>query len=280
MTNKPPRSQATREIAERILVHVVHYYGKRPEFVVLGGLVPELLCTRSSFLHAGTTDVDIQVNFEIACNLANVVRLEQALRDAGLLPAGDKLWRWTTNVAATETEVRFELLADIPDRPTRRQIEFLQCDSLGAMNLHGTGFASRNVEVQKLRAQLGGEICEVEVNFSGLAGFLLAKLVAARERYSPKDWYDIAFVLLNNDVGGPIDAAERILDQFTESDIAMVHSALNELRCNFEDSKAQGAQAYVQQMLLNYPDLRPEVLATSAILAVQEFRQRLLDGTS
>lgn len=276
MISKPPRSQATREIAERVLVHVVHYYGGRPEFVVLGGLIPELLCTRSSFLHVGTTDVDVQINFEIACNLANAVRLERAFRNAGLLPAKDKLWRWTTNAAATGMVVRFELLADLPSQPTERQIEFSQCDSLGAMNLHGTGFASCDVEVQKLRAQLGGDICEVEVNVSGLAGFLLAKLVAARGRHSPKDWYDIAFVLLNNDAGGPIDAAERILDQFTEDDITMVRSALNELRYNFEDSGALGSQAYVQQMRLNYPDLSSEVLATSAILAVQEFCQKLL----
>ena len=33
-----------------------------PEFVVLGGLVPELLCAASEFQHAGTTDVDVQVD--------------------------------------------------------------------------------------------------------------------------------------------------------------------------------------------------------------------------
>ena len=51
-------SRAAREAAERALVRVVHHYGARPEFVVLGGLVPELLCSGSSFQHAGTTDVD------------------------------------------------------------------------------------------------------------------------------------------------------------------------------------------------------------------------------
>ena len=173
MTNKPLRSLATREAAERVLVHVVHHYGGRPEFVVLGGLIPGLLCTRSSFLHIGTTDVDVQVNLEIACNLANAVRLEQALRNTGLLPAGDEFWCWTTNAATAGAVVRFELLVELPDKPTRRQIKFSQCDSLGAMNLRGTGFASRDVEVQKLRAQLDEDICEVEVNVSGLAGFLL-----------------------------------------------------------------------------------------------------------
>ena len=45
MNSDPNRSRAARESAERALVQVVHEYGKRPEFVVLGGLVPELLCS-------------------------------------------------------------------------------------------------------------------------------------------------------------------------------------------------------------------------------------------
>ena len=35
-------------------MRVVHHYGSRPEFVVLGGLVPELLCAGSAFPHAST----------------------------------------------------------------------------------------------------------------------------------------------------------------------------------------------------------------------------------
>ena len=62
----PPRSRAAREAAETALVRIIHHYGARPEFVVLGGLVPELLCAGSEFQHAGTTDVDVQVDLEIA----------------------------------------------------------------------------------------------------------------------------------------------------------------------------------------------------------------------
>lgn len=48
-------------------VRIAHHYGTEPEFVVLGGLVPDLLCTKTKFTHAGTTDVDVQVDLEIAC---------------------------------------------------------------------------------------------------------------------------------------------------------------------------------------------------------------------
>lgn len=51
---------------ELALVRVCSHYGERPNFVLLGGLVPALLCSDSDRLHAGTTDVDVQVDREIA----------------------------------------------------------------------------------------------------------------------------------------------------------------------------------------------------------------------
>ncbi len=47
-----PRSAAARAAAELALVRVVHHYGGRPEFVLLGGLVPALLCAGSPWRHA------------------------------------------------------------------------------------------------------------------------------------------------------------------------------------------------------------------------------------
>ena len=44
-----PRSQAARTAAEAALVRVVQAYGQRPEFVLIGGLVPELLCATTTF---------------------------------------------------------------------------------------------------------------------------------------------------------------------------------------------------------------------------------------
>jgi hypothetical protein len=53
----PARSREARGLAERALVRLVKEYGAVPEFVLLGGLVPELLCSRASHSHVGTTDV-------------------------------------------------------------------------------------------------------------------------------------------------------------------------------------------------------------------------------
>jgi len=90
----PLRSRVARDAAEAALVHIVHHYGERPEFVVLGGLVPELLFAESEFKRAGTTDVDVQVDLEIACGTVNTTRLERALRNAEFVPGKGQIWSW------------------------------------------------------------------------------------------------------------------------------------------------------------------------------------------
>ena len=131
------RSREARTAAEAALVRVVHHYGARPEFVVIGGLVPELLCANSAFLHAGTTDVDVQVNLEIACGAGTTRRLEHALRNAEFEPDAERVWRWTADTTRTKTVVKFELLADLNDEPAPSTITFVECEQLGAANLRG-----------------------------------------------------------------------------------------------------------------------------------------------
>ncbi len=163
----PPRSRAAREAAERALVRIIHHYGARPEFVMLGGLVPELLCFGSEFQHAGTTDVDVQVDLEIAYGAVNAVQLERALQNAEFVPENARIWRWVADGDAVGTVVKFELLADLHDEPARATIKFDQCENLGAVNLRGTGFASRDTEVRNLFARIGGVNYNAQVKVAG-----------------------------------------------------------------------------------------------------------------
>ena len=270
----PPRSRAARTAAEAALLRIVHHYGQRPEFVVLGGLVPELLCAESTLQHAGTTDVDVQVDLEIACGAVNAVRLEGALRDAGFVPEDGRSWRWVAGKTSDAAVVKFELLADLHGEPAEATVVFDACENLGALNLRGTGFAARDMTVRELSARIEGVDRSAEVNVSGLAGFLLAKAAAARSRRQVKDWYDIAFVLLHNDAGGPAAAAELVRDRFA-GELNAVATALRDLRANFENPDAQGPRAYVRQMRIDHPDLDPAAFAADAVLAVQEFHRGL-----
>ena len=270
----PPRSRVARDAAESALVRIVHHYGERPEFVVLGGLVPELLCAESEFQHAGTTDVDVQVDLEIACGSVNTARLERALLNADFVPAKGQIWSWRAEGPIAPTVVKFELLADLSGARSGSTIAFDECDNLGAINLRGTRFASRDTEIRQLSARIGGVTHRVEVNVAGLAGFLLAKAVAACSRRKTKDWYDIAFVLLHNDTGGPSDAATCVRDRFG-AEIDAIGTAFDDLRANFAVADAQGPQAYAQQMRIDHPELDPTTLAADAVLAMEEFHRGL-----
>lgn len=105
----PVRSRQARELAERALVRLVAAYGEVPEFVLLGGLVPDLLCSEAADRHVGTTDVDVQVDLEIQGGSVNAVRLEGALREAGFIPDSQRVWRWKDQVAAGQrVRDRFE----------------------------------------------------------------------------------------------------------------------------------------------------------------------------
>lgn len=274
MEDEPERTRRARAAAEAALVRVVHHYGGRPEFVVLGGLVPELLCSRSEYKHAGTTDVDVQVDLEIAFGTVNAVRLERALQNAEFEPTSGRVWRWKAD-GVDRTVVKFELLADRDDVGAGDVLNFDGCEELGAVNLRGSGFASRDVAVTSLRSKVGEDLRTVEVNVAGLAGFLLAKAAAARSRRKEKDWYDIAFVLQHNDAGGPREAAAAVLAAFRADLVGNVRTALDDLAANFAAPGDQGPTAYVTQMLADHPDLAEKTLRADAVVAVEVFYKSL-----
>lgn len=276
MAEKPERSRAARRAAERALVRVVHHSGARPEFVVLGGLVPEFLCAGSGSRHAGTTDVDVQVDLEIASGSVQTRRLEIGLLNAEFQPDGERIWRWKADGAELGAVIEFEPLADLEDQASGARIVFEGCMFLGAANLRGTGFAARDIEVRTLTAQTGGVRHVAEVNVTGLARCLLAKCAAAYSRRRGKDGYDIAFVLLHNDQGGPEPAARRVLDLFRD-DLGTLRTALGDLQANFVDPRSRGPEAYADQVLVDHPDLDVGTLRADSVVAVGTFCLALIE---
>lgn len=269
------RSRAAREAAESALVRLIHHYGRRPEFVVLGGLVPELLCSASQWQHAGTTDVDVQVDLEVASGSVNAPLLESALASAGFRADSEHIWRWVERSGQSYSVVKFELLADQSDVPNNTTIRFSDCRNLGAANLQGTGFAARDVELRRLSRYVDGVEREIEVNITGTAGFLLAKIAAARIRRATKDWYDIAFVLLHNNMGGPRGAGQAVVERFRSDLRGEILSALVDLKANFSTPDDQGSRAYAEQMNLDNPAIPVDTNAADAVAALQVFLREL-----
>jgi len=195
------------------LGRVVIAYGSTPEFVLLGGLVPDLLCTEAAVRHEGTTDVDVQVDLEIAGGSANAAHLEAALRSAGFVPDDQRAWRWHDH-RSPEMVVKAEFLTDLDDVPNQTTVIFDACERLGAINLRGTGLAARNWESREISVVDETGSTTINLRVTGLAGYLLAKTHAAYGRRARKDWYDVAYVLLHNDRGGPSAAAADVRQRF------------------------------------------------------------------
>lgn len=281
MSEELERTGRARRAAELALVRVCNQYGERPNFVLLGGLVPALLCSDSGRLHAGTTDVDVQVDLEIAGGAEHVRRLEIALKNADFRVDAERVWRWeTVQGGGYKAVIKFELLADLDDQPQSANIHFEQTDKLGAVNLRGTGYASKDYAPQTLVAYDQGARITAEVNVTGLAGFLLAKTAAAYGRHKAKDYYDIAFVLLHHnevfDETGPVDPADVVLQRLGAP--SELRTAIEDLAANFCDDRAQGVGAYVEQLLINNPGLDPATTATDARLAAAAFTRTLLNA--
>ena len=270
----PVRSRETRALAERALVRLVRAYGDIPELVLLGGLVPDLLCSSAPRSHQGTTDVDVQVDLEIHGGSANAKRLEQALEAAGFKPDTERAWRWKDEVAAAMV-VKIEFLADLDGVPNHHTFTFDDCEMLGAQNLRGTGFAAKEWELRTITANLDGESASVEFRVATLPAYLLAKTHAAHGRSLSKDWYDIAYVLLHNDDGGPVAAARRVRDRFGDAIVGATATALHELLANFTDATSQGSVAYATTMVGLHPDLDEAVLANDSVAALAAFMAEL-----
>lgn len=190
------------------------------------------------------------------------------LRNAEFEPDAQRVWRWRADDGASV--IKFELLADLDDQPAGVTVMFEGCDDLGAANLRGTGFAVRDVEVRELRTRVGGAEQVAEINVTGLAGSLLAKCAAAYSRRKPKDWYDIAYVLLHNDAGGADTAARAVVTRFGP-ELGSMRTALDDLSDNSTDTTAQGAVGYAEEMLGNHPELGYRTLLADAVAAAGEF---------
>lgn len=277
MADEQPRSREARAAAERALIRIVHHYGAKPEFVVLGGLVPDLLCATSPYQHAGTTDIDVQVDLEIACGAVNTQRLEQALMNAEFEPDSERVWRWVADGHAPKAVVKFELLADLDDQPAQVTVVFDGCQQLGAVNLRGTGAATRDIVERELRTRVGGVEQRATINVTGLGGYLLAKTAAARSRRKAKDWYDIAYVLMFNDAGGPTAGAEAVRRVLGPETPGSVLTAIDDLADNFTNTSDQGPQAYAEQLVADHIELELDYrsLLTDAVTAVRAFHKTL-----
>jgi hypothetical protein len=260
------RSAAARAVAELALIRLLTGGAPTSELlIVLGGLIPPTLTSAvpSAPAHLGTTDVDVLLVTHLTVD-RDLSPIERALEAMDFTPDGDG-WRWRGAVDARI--VKIEFLCDLDDQPAETIVTPKGCSALRALNLRGTG----NVEHDHRDMTLRGPDGDVHVRYAGLAGYLLSKAAAARTRGADKDYYDLAYVLLHNDAGGPAAAAAVINDGTLKGALPGMATTLAELSERFRDDRAAGPRAYAQESLKVTPDEDPALLAADAAAAVQEF---------
>lgn len=208
------RSRATRELAERALVRLACAIGDHAKSIcVIGGLNADLLTTDVDVPHQGTNDIDVllEVGLVYDRNELDFGWLERGLHSAGFTPdPSGRPWVWFVSIDALP--VRLDLLCDAPDSPGQ-ELALPGARTVAAMNIAGPapaleGPVRRSMAVHAAEAPFVGRVegDEVTVRFASLGGYLHAKAAAVHHRREPRDFYDFAYVLLHNSLGGPAEA--------------------------------------------------------------------------
>ncbi len=269
------RSAAARARAEQALVWVLDGLdSEQTKMIVLGGLVPDVLSGGeiASIPHLGTTDVDILLAAHVEEG-SDLSPLERNLRNLGFRPRAGG-WRWIGGVDGRP--VKIEFLCDLGDRVAEEAVPCNGCDLLEAMNLRGTRFVGRDWNWRDLTAPSpSGETLTVRARFAGLEGYLLSKCFAARHRGLAKDYYDLAYVLIHNQVGGPREVAKLLREGKFKKQLSDLNSLFEEIDARFSNNSTYATESYASQMLIVDPGLQESILRTNATVAVGEFLEAL-----
>ena len=165
-----------------------------------------------------------------------------------------------------------DVLCDVPDN-LGQEIALPGADNLTAQNLDGPAVALADTVARSILDGKGPV-----ARFAGLGGYILAKTAAAARRQKTKDFYDLVYVLLYNDAGGPPAAA----DAAREAAVGDVSSYLADIRIMrklFGDAEAEGPAAFAREMVGMGDEPDGDVLRQDAVAAVAAFADRIDAGS-
>jgi hypothetical protein len=117
----------------------------------------------------------------------------------------------------------------------------------------------------------------IEDRLVKIAGYLLSKAASVRTRGADKDYYDFAHVLLHNNAGGPVAAANTTKASPLADALPSMGSTFVELRERFRNDRAHGARIYAREARKVTPEDDELILAADAAAAVNEVLDILSD---
>lgn len=277
------RSRYTRDLANSALAaFATAVAGHDQDFSVIGGLNADLLTDPADPPHQGTIDVDVLIEVGLVYDRPDLDFrwLEAGLTTAGFEPDhSGRAWVWWLGVGGVR--VRLDLLCDVADN-VGQEIALPGATSVAAQNVAGPAPALHDVVVREISLDPAtgtrGGGGTVAVRFAGLGGYLLAKAAAAHHRGEPRDFYDLAYVLLHASAGSPEAVARAAADAVPPyphvDHLALLRAALRALA----DPSGPAAGAFAGQRVLDGDPTDESVLrqdaAGAAIAALAELDRR------
>lgn len=272
-----PRNRQARARAEEALVRFALLTGEHAtDFIVIGGLNPDLLAPAAPHPHLGTTDVDLlfELGFVYDRDELNFGWLDRALVDGGFTVADNTAgWQWTGVLG--DALVRLDLLCDVYDSPGQ-PIHLPGAAEATAQNLAGPAAAlqdpvERELDVpDAVRADMPDAPERVRLKFASLGGYIAAKSAAFMSRNKAKDAYDLAFVVMYGP-GGPRQAATAALatdaPPHREPLPATIISAITRLA----DPESRWIDVVVQELHLAGDDSDAEQLRADVVQSATQF---------
>jgi hypothetical protein len=269
-----PRSREARARAEETLVRFALLAGEHTaDFVVIGGLNPELLAPHAPAPHQGTTDVDLlfALGFDDIASDRNFQWLDEALARGGFTSKNG--WRWDAFLG--DSRVRLEFLCDVWDHTA--DTVSLPGSSAVASKLAGPAAALvapvlRKLPVsQEMRTELAGAPVAVTLRFANLGGYLLAKAAAVQARMLPKDKYDLMYVTLYNDQGGAVAAAEAVIAQIGLAGDAATPEDIRGAMTKYVDPSGAWAGTFAETMIATGDSGTEAQIRTDASIGARRF---------
>ncbi|MBO9625466.1 MAG: hypothetical protein J7484_03715 [Microbacterium sp.] len=246
------------------------------DFVVIGGLNPDLLAPEAPVPHQGTTDVDLlfALGFDDVDEASDFAWIDEALAEGGFTSANK--WRW--DAVLGDAHVRFEFLCDVWDH-TADTVPLPGSNAV-ASKIAGPGAAlalpiDRELPVSRaIHADHADAPESVTLRFANLGGYLLAKAAAAVERTLAKDKYDLMYVILYND-GGADAAASAVAFQLDAVGDTASADHIRDAMKRFLDPSGMWAGRFASSMILAGDSAPEEQLRTDAAMGARTFLDRL-----
>ncbi len=220
------------EACKSVLIELVHVMGQfRDQIVVVGGWVPTLLLPKAPEVHAGTTDIDLALDFRHIPDDTYQTIVEALLQRGYRQDQGQpfRFWREVPVAGRDPIEVVVDFLAG-EYGGTGRGHRTQRVQDARARKARGCDLAFENPIPVAIEGTLpGGGRDRVTVRVAGIVPLLVMKGMVLQDRAKEKDAYDL-YYCVRYYPGGSTALAEEFRPHLGN---ALVREGLQKIRDKF-----------------------------------------------